>query len=122
MRTYVFCGLLLLGTAASLPACQTNQPGVKSNYRSQWTTVSGDTVKATKAAKEVLEDLKLKDIQSQSTTVDGYAHGYTADLTKITVDVKRITDATSEVSVNVGTGDPALGTDIVARIQRELGS
>lgn len=119
--THVMCGVLLLGMPATLTGCQTNQPGVKSTYRSQWTTVDGTTMKATEAAKDVLEDLNLKNIQSTSTAVDGNVTGYTADETKISVDVQRVTDKTSQVSVNVGSmGDPDMGKDIIARIQKKL--
>lgn len=115
------CSAIILAIGAGLPACKTSEPGVKSSYRSQWTTVSGGTADATEAAKDVLEDLQLQKIESKATGLDGYAHGYTADDKKITVDVKKVTDTTSEVSVNVGAlGDPTMGKDIIARIQREL--
>ena len=118
----IICVALAFPVAITVTGCKTSEPGVKSSYRSQWTTVSGNTAKATEAAKDVLEDLSLQRIESKSTGLDGYAHGYTADDKKITVDIKKVTDATSEVSVNVGTmGDPAMGKDIIARIQKELG-
>lgn len=122
MKKLMSCILsaVLLTTVVSLPACQTSQPGVKSSYRSQWTNVNGNTVKATEAAKDVLQDLKLQKIEASSTALDGTVHGYTADNTKITVDVKKVTDNTSQVSVYVGAGDPELGKDIIARIQKEL--
>jgi len=116
----VMCGLLLAG-AASLSGCKTDEPGVKSTYHSQYSTVAGNTAKATKAARDVLGDLKLQNIDSKSTAVDGWATGYTADNKKISVDIRKVTDSTSEVSVNVGSvGDPDMGKDIVARIQKKL--
>jgi hypothetical protein len=124
MRTIsssLLCVVLACSALIAITGCKTDEPGVKSTYRSQWTTVAGNTAKATEAAKDVLEDLKLQRIDSKSTGLDGYAVGYTADNKKITVDVKKVTDETSEVSVNVGTmGDPDMGKDIIARIQREL--
>jgi len=117
----IVSGVLSCALPITLVSCKTDDAGVKSTYRSQWTTVAGNTVDATEAAKDVLEDLKLQRIASSSTGLDGYASGYTADNKKINVDVKKLNDETSEVSVNVGTvGDPGMGKDIIARIQREL--
>ena len=116
----LLCGVAVAGVAA-LPACKTDQPGVKSTYRSQYTTVSGNTTKVTKVARDVLDDLKLQKIDSKSTAVDGWATGYTADNKKITVDIKRVSDNTSDVWVNVGSmGDPDMGKDILARMQKKL--
>jgi Tfp pilus assembly protein PilV len=114
---------ILLSAAGMLTACQTDSPGVKSSYHSQWTTVGANTVKTTEAAKDALQDLKLQKIESKSTEVDGFACGYTADDKKITVDIRKVTDKTSEVSVNVGVmGDPELGKEIIARIRKDLGA
>ena len=105
----------------TVTGCKTDEPGVKSSYRSQWTTVSGNTMKATEAAKDVLQELKLQNVDAKSTALDGYATGFTADNKKIAVDIKKLTDTTSEVSVNVGSmGDPEMGKDIIARIHKEL--
>ena len=123
MKSLMSCvvSAAILATMVSLPACHTSQPGVKSSYKSQWATVDGNTVKATEAAKDVLEDMRLKNISATSTAVDGNVIGYTADNTKISVDVQKVTDKTSQVSVNVGAmGDPDMGKDILARIQKEL--
>ena len=122
MKAITVCVLCsaLAGVGLAIPACQTSQPGVKSSYRSQWTTVNATTTKTTEIAKDVLEDLKLKNIESTATEVDGNVHGYTADNTKVTVEVERVTDKTSQVSVYVGAmGDPDLGKEILARIQEE---
>jgi len=113
---------LLLGAVGTISSCKTDSPGVKSDYHSQWTTVGGNTAKATDAAKDALQELKLQNIEAKSTALDGVATGFTADKKKITVDVRKVTDTTSEVSVNVGTmGDPELGKEIIARIRKDLG-
>jgi pyridoxal/pyridoxine/pyridoxamine kinase len=112
----------LLVATGTFTACNTDSAGVKSSYHSQWTTVGANTGKATDAAKDALQDLKLQKIEAKSTEVDGIATGYTADNKKITVDVRKVTDTTSEVSVNVGTvGDPELGKQIIAGIRKHLG-
>jgi hypothetical protein len=65
--------------------------------------------------------MKLKNISATSTAVDGNVVGYTADNTKISVEVQKVTEKTSQVSVYVGSmGDPDMGKDILARIQKEL--
>jgi pantothenate kinase len=118
---YLVCGLMVAATPAIFSACKTDESGVKSSYHSQWTTVNGDTMRVTKAAREVVEDLHLQNVDSKSTGVDGLVTARTADKTRITIEVQRVTDTTSQVSVNVGTlGDPALGKDILARIQNKL--
>ena len=115
------CTLALFAALVVLPACETDQAGVRSNYRSQYTHVPADTEDATETAAQVLEDLELKDVESRSTAVDGRAIGYTADGTQVTVSITRVDDDNSEVSVNVGTfGDPALGKRIVADIREQL--
>jgi len=90
-----------------------HEEGVKSDYRSQWTTVAAGTQATTVAARSVLEERGLKDITATSTAVDGVASAKTADGTKVSVNVKKETSTTSQVSVTVGMlGDPQLGADI----------
>ena len=97
-----------------------HQSGVKSDYRSQWTSVAADTKATTDAARTVLERRELKDITADSTAVDGVAKAKMADGTKVTVDVKREGDAASRVSVTVGKlGDPKLGADLAKQIKTE---
>lgn len=121
MRWQLLCvGVLGLGLGV-LPACKTDQPGVSSTYRSQYFDANADTQEATEAAEEALNDLELRNVEATATAVDGRAVGYTADGTRVSVSITRIDDQHSQVSVTVGTlGDPSLGSDIVARIKREL--
>ena len=117
----MFCSAALLGTGLMvLPACKTDTPGVKSNYYSQWTTVNASTEKATETAQSVLEELKLKKVESKATAIDGEAMGYTADGTKVSVGVRKVNDETSEVSVYAGMGDPTLGKEILSRMMDDL--
>src|SRR5688572_32484919 len=112
----------IVATLGVVPACKTDEPGVKSTYRSQYTTMVGNTGKVTEAAEEVLKDMKLQRVTSKSTEVDGLATGYTADGKKITVEIERDSDTTSEVRVNVGQmGDPDLGKTIISRMEQKLG-
>jgi len=115
------CLALSLGLVVSTGCTSKKDPGVKSNYVSQWVNVEGNTKATTDAAKEVLTELSLKDITASATEVDGKAMGKKADGTKITCEIEKITDNTSKVKVSVGTvGDPALGEDICKKIKDKL--
>jgi len=109
---------LVLMVGPWLAGCSSSQEGVKTNYHSQWTSVSADTKTTTDAAKAVLESEGLKDVKASSTNVDGTASGKKADGTKVDVSVQKKGENSSEVSVNVGTlGDPSLGAEIARKIK-----
>jgi hypothetical protein len=112
-------GLGLLAAGAVGTGCKsTHESGVKSNLHSQWTDVSANTQMTTDAAKSVLNDQGLKDVSGSATNVDGKATGKMADGTKVNVDVKKMTDKSSQVSVTVGTmGDPKLGAEIAKKVK-----
>jgi hypothetical protein len=105
---------------AFVTGCTTKgEPDVKSDYKSQWTTVSADTKATTDAAKTVLAGYEFKDVQASSTDVDGKATAKKADGTEITVSIKKV-DNGSQVSVDVGTlGDPSLGAAIAGKIKQK---
>ena len=114
---------LAITTAATflfmLAGCASRNPeGVKSDYMTQWTTVGADTAKTTDAAKSVLKDEGLKEVMANSTNMDGTASGLQADGTKVNVNIKKVSDTTSEVSVNVGAlGNPDQGSALASRIK-----
>ena len=103
-----------------MTACQSHhEEGVTSSYRSQWTDVNADTKTTTEAARAVLQDEGLKDINASSTNVDGMAEGRQADNTKVNVAIKK-TDKGSQVSVTVGMmGNPSLGAETAKRIKEK---
>src|SRR5947209_8713178 len=109
--------LLSIFACSMLTACQSHhEEGVKSSYRSQWTDVNADTRTTTEAARAVLQDEGLKDINASSTNVDGMAEGKQADNTRVNVSIKK-TDKGSQVSVTVGMmGNPSLGAETAKRI------
>jgi hypothetical protein len=108
-----------LALALTLGACQSkHESGVKSNYRTQWSTVDADVKTTTSAAEDVLRDAEMKDVKSNSTNVDGKATGKKADGTEVKVAVRREKGDTSQVSVTVGTlGDPSLGAEFARKIK-----
>lgn len=110
--------MILTGFLAMTGCKSKHQEGVKSNLRTQWVDVAADTEKTTDAAKDVLEDEGLREVNAEATSFDGKATGKMADGTKVTVTVKKKTDAISQVSVNVGTmGSPTAGADIAKKIE-----
>jgi hypothetical protein len=121
---FITPALVFAAAAIFVAGCQsTHEKGVKSNLKTQWTTVDGDTRAATAAAADVLKEQELKDVKAESTNVDGKATGHMADGTKISVDVKKKTETTSQVSVNVGNfGDPELGAEIARKIKDRTAS
>jgi hypothetical protein len=110
-------GALVL--AVALYGCaSSSDKSVKTNYKTQWTTVKGDVKSTTSAAEAVLKDLDLLEVKSSATNVDGMASGKKANGAKVDISVTRATDTTSNLSVEVGSlGDPSLGTDIARKIK-----
>ena len=95
-----------------------HEEGVKTSYRSQWTTVNANTEATTAAAKDVLQAEGLKEVKATSTAVDGTASGKKADGTKVNVSIEKQEENRSQVSVNVGMmGDPELGAEIAKKIK-----
>ena len=105
---------------ALVAGCSTkSEPGVKSDYKSQWTTVSSNTKATTDAAKAVLASYSFMDVQASSTDVDGKATAKKADGTVITVSINK-TDNGSQISVDIGTlGDPSLGAEIAEKTKQK---
>lgn len=123
MRSTTFVLITALGIGAPIVGgCASGQPGVRTTGIYQYTTLSANTEEATDAAAEVLEDMELKDVQSRSTSIDGWATAKTADNTEVKVSLSRVNEKVTDVSVRVGSvGDTSLGNEIIARIEKELG-
>ena len=116
MRFAIVLSIVTFGFV--LGGCQSEEKGVKTNYRTQWTSVNADTTKTTEAAKAVFQDEGLKEIQATSTNVDGTATAKKADGTKISASIQKKGEKASELSVIVGTmGDPSLGADLTKKIK-----
>lgn len=121
LGTASLLGLAVATTGVTMVGCETDAPGIKSNYVQQWSTVAGDVETVTDAAESVLSDYNLTDVDSKTTKIDGTAMGMKADGTEITVDVRKVTADSSEVSVRVGTtGDNELGKEIIKKIEKQL--
>jgi hypothetical protein len=109
-----------LMVAVAMAGCEsTHQAGVKSDLRTQWTTVNADTQRTTDAARGVFEGEGLKDIHANATKVDGTVSGKKADGTNVKATINKQSDGVSQVTVNVGTmGDPSLGASLAKQIKQ----
>jgi hypothetical protein len=109
----------MLALVLGASACQSSHDKeVKSNLRSQWTSVAADVKTTTQAAKAVLSEADLKQVDATSTNVDGKVTARKADGTKVHVEIRKQKEGTSEVSVRVGTmGEPTLGAEFARKIK-----
>lgn len=110
---------LVLTAYLMATGCQSShESGVKSNLHTQWTDVAADTEATTEAAKTVMTDEGLRNVQGTATKMDGKASGKMADGTKVNVTIKRQKENMSQVSVNVGSlGDPKMGAELAKKIK-----
>jgi len=85
------------------------------------TNVSAAPDKVTTAADAACEDLKLTNIDSTATKVDGQVRAYDAQGQEVAIDVEQAGDNVSKVSVRIGvTGDAAMSRQIVDHIKSHL--
>jgi hypothetical protein len=71
-----------------------------------------------KAAEEVCKEMGLTIKSATATDVDGQVKATTGQDKSVAIDVKRVTDTTSKVSIRVGTfGDEALSSSIYEKIK-----
>ena len=113
-----FALVALVLAVGSYGCASSSDKSVKTNYKTQWTTVKGDVKATTSAAEAVLKDYDLLETKSSATNIDGMASGKKANGTKVDVTVTKATDTTSNLSVEVGAlGDPSLGTEIARKIK-----
>ena len=121
-RTLTISMLLLsvLGLVV-LPGCKTDEPGVTNRLGSYRVTMEAPPTEVADAAQEALEDLGLKRITAEATEVDMAVVGYTAQNDKATISGTRVGEASTDVSVRVGTfGDEDLSSTILRRIEENL--
>jgi hypothetical protein len=101
--------------------CSTDQPGTTDTLGSYSTHVDSTPDKVTTAASKACEDLKLNDINSNGTKVDGKVTARTAAGDDVTIDIQQAGDNVSSVSIRVGaTGDQSVSKQLVDRIKSHL--
>lgn len=80
--------------------------------------VDGGTAEVTRAAEQALRDLDIKQIQANSTEIDGKVTGRSALDKEVSITIKRTTEKVSWVSVHIGSfGDEALSQRIFEMIR-----
>jgi Protein of unknown function (DUF3568) len=102
--------------------CSTEQPGATDTLGTYSTNVSATPDKATTAASKACEDLKLADINSNGTAVDGKVTARTAEGQDVTINIEQAGDNVSKVSIRVGaTGDQSISKQLVDKLRSHLG-
>ncbi len=122
---YAFAIICALGASVmlmTLNGCSTSEPGAKDTLGTYSTNVAASPDKVTTAAAKAAEDLKLSDINSSGTKVDGKVTARTAQGDQVAIDIEQAGDNVSKVSIRVGTtGDEAVSKQLVDRIKSHLG-
>jgi Protein of unknown function (DUF3568) len=114
--------LAALGLAVPvISGCSTDQPGASYTLSTYTTNVDSSPDKVTTAATKAADDLKLLNIQSSGTTVDGKVTAKTADDRDVTITISQAGDDVSKVAIQVGaTGDQAVSAQLMDRIKSHL--
>jgi hypothetical protein len=118
----VLFATMIAGTAlCMLNACSTDQPGATNTLGSYSTNIAAAPDKVTTAAQKACEDLKLANINSTGTTVDGKVTAQTAQGQDVTIDIAQAGDQVSSVTIRVGTtGDQAVSKELADHIKSHL--
>jgi len=126
MRMLRYLMLVLAGTLVVPVICgcsSTNQPGSQYTLGTLSENVDSTPDKVTTAAAKAAEDLKLQEIQSNGTKVDGKVTARTADDKAVTITIAQAGDNVSKVDIQVGaTGDQAVSSQLMDGIKSHLNS
>ena len=76
----------------------------------------------TKAAADAADDLKMKDISSTGTKVDGKVTAKNAQGDVVSINIEQSGEDVSKVTIRVGAGDEAVSKQLVDRIRDHLSS
>jgi hypothetical protein len=117
--TVLLAGAMGLGLMV-LSACETNSPGEKNTLGSYTVMIDGRPDKVTKAATASVNDMKLTDVISTGTTIDGKVMAKDAQKDDVEIDIEQAGENVSKVTVRVGTGDEAVSHEILDRIKKNL--
>jgi Protein of unknown function (DUF3568) len=119
---FLAIGVLSAGfLLANLNACATDEPGATETMGVYSTMVNSSPDKVTAAAEKAAADLKLTDIVSNGTKVDGKVTAKNAQGDDVTINVEQAGDNVSKVTIHIGaTGDQAVSKQLIDRIQSHL--
>jgi len=120
-RNRVVLGLLTV-CLLWVAGCKTEQPGVTNRIGTIKAVLAASPSAVIEAANEVLGDMDLVIINSNSTSIDGRVIARTAQDVKVRVDSTKVGENVSEVFIRVGKfGDTDLSLTILDKIKEELG-
>jgi hypothetical protein len=104
-----------------LPACQTETPGATETLGVYSTMVSSSPDKVTTAARKAVDDLKLTDVVSNGTMMDGKVTAKNAQGEVVTIDIAQAGENVSKVTIHIGaTGDEAVSKQLIDKINSHL--
>jgi hypothetical protein len=114
--------ILSLGAVISIQAgCSTDEPGATTTLGTYSTNFDAAPDKVTTAASKACEDLKLSDIKSSGSKVDGKVTAKTSQGEDVTIDIAQAGDSVSKVTIRVGaTGDDAVSKQLADGIKSHL--
>jgi Protein of unknown function (DUF3568) len=118
---YLALSVLSLGMFLANFGCSTESPGASETLGSYSTMIDSTPDKVTNAAQKAAQDLKLQNVQSQGTAVDGYVTAQTAQGDDVRIDIAQAGDNVSKVTIRVGaTGDESVSKQLVDGIKSHL--
>jgi len=121
MRTPIAAMGALMLSLILLVGCETSRTGVTNTVGTYDAVVKADTIKATKAAAEVLEEMEFTILENKSSEVDGVVKAKTARDVPVNITVRTEGKGLSNVSIRVGDfGDEAMSLMILDKIKAEL--
>jgi hypothetical protein len=117
--------LAVIGSASLLAGCSSTPPTSAGEYstvrRSLKSTQDASLEKAFDAAKGAMSDLQFTLKEDRKDALAGVVKAERADKTAITIELTKITDKTTEVSIQVGSlGDEALSRTILDKLKARL--
>jgi hypothetical protein len=122
----IACLTLALAGTASLEGCIVTSSGANPEGTSYVFghldgVLKGSPQAVSKAAKNVLDDQEMKEVVEVASALDGKVTARTALDTPITITVTKKDDATSNVSIKVGSfGDHQISTELYQKIRAKL--
>src|ERR1700690_1915447 len=112
---------LILGSFIFVYGCSTSEPGATNTLGVYSTNVDGAPDKVTTAEGKACADLKLAEIASAGTKVDGKVTARTSQGEDVAINIEQAGDNVSKVSIHVGvSGDEAVSKQLVDRIRSHL--
>ncbi len=106
----------------AVAGCQTTESGVTNRVGTIKAMVDAKPAAVIEAAQDVLDEMELVIVNSESTSIDGRITARTAQDMRVRIDADKVGENVSEISIRVGKiGDTELSLTILREIKEELG-